>query len=122
MLTDDDLILSPDKTEVSIKIQSRESEIKAVEIYQLIGRSDVSDWFKVDDNIIKATDLINLASKESDQQDDESQIESLVIVKKINAKIDIEFLCLEVLRFALIHIAKPVYLASCITWYLVYFE
>jgi len=91
MLTDDDLILSPDKTEVSIKIQSRESEIKAVEIYQLIGRSDVSDWFKVDDNIIKATDLINLASKESDPQDNKSQVESLVIAKQINAKIDIEF-------------------------------
>jgi len=95
MLTDDDLIISPDKTEILIKIQAQKSEIKAVEISQLIGRSELAQLFRLDDNIIKAADLINLATQElaldPDSKTATTQTQSMVIAKKINAEIEIEF-------------------------------
>jgi len=106
MLTDDDLIISPDKTEILIKIQAKKSEIKAVEISQLIGRAELAQLFRLDDNIIKAADLINLATQEQaldpDSKTNTSETPSMVIARKVNAEIEIEFSQDEMKAYAII--------------------
>jgi uncharacterized protein (DUF342 family) len=106
MLTDDVLIFSSDNNEISIKIAPHEAEVKAVEITQLIGRSELAGLFRLEDNIIKAVDLINLATKEADldvNNKSSAPSESTVVVaKRVDAKLDIEFSDDEMKAFAII--------------------
>ena len=88
MLADDSLIFADNLSEISIKITSQSTEIKAVEISQLIGRQDVGHMFVIEENIIKAADLINIVTKEPSSEGDETAI--ILIAKRIDASINIE--------------------------------
>ena len=88
MLADDSLIFADNLSEISIKITSQSTEIKAVEISQLIGRQDVGNMFVIEENIIKAADLINIVTKEPSSEGDEIAI--ILIAKRIDASINIE--------------------------------
>lgn len=106
MLTDDVLIFSSDNNEISIRIAPQVTDVKAVEISQLIGRSELANFFRLEDNIIKAADLINLANKEVDlavdNQGGKTPESSIIVAKRVDAKLDIEFSEDEMKAFAVI--------------------
>ncbi|NRA83434.1 MAG: DUF342 domain-containing protein [Gammaproteobacteria bacterium] len=95
MLNENSLIISSDRSEVSIRIQPHDTEIKAIEITQLIGRSKLSDLIQIEQNIIRAADLINLATKEvalsPDNKPGQIKETTLLVAQRVDAKLEIAF-------------------------------
>lgn len=84
MLTQDMLNISPEQ--ISIIIKPQDTEVKAVEICQLLRRLRNNDLREIDENISKAADMINRLS-----QDHKANVVSdIIIAKATHATLTIE--------------------------------
>jgi len=84
MLTQDVLTITDEQ--ISIAISPQETDVKAVEIFQLLRRVKNNNLMEVDENITKAADLMNQVSRD----DSASVAKSVVIAKAMHATLSIE--------------------------------
>lgn len=84
MLTQDVLIISAQQ--ISITIAPQENEVKAVEICQLLRRLKNNNFMEINDNIVKAADMINQASREGVQ----NTKDTVIISKAMHATLSVD--------------------------------
>ena len=82
MLSQD--VLNISHNQITISISPQKSEVKAVEIYQLLRRIKNNQLMEIDENIMKAADMINQSTRNNAEQGD------IVIAKATHATLSID--------------------------------
>ncbi|MDP2562174.1 DUF342 domain-containing protein [Psychrobium sp. 1_MG-2023] len=107
MLSPQSIRLSSDGMEMLITVEPQSNAIRAVEICQLLNRSDSSQFFQVEENIALAADLINKCTKEASLPEEQQTCAELgteiIVSQKRHATLTIELSADEMQAYAVIN-------------------